>query len=526
MHCLNICFDLLAFTLIFKTSHVAAVFGVGTGILFDPPDSANLRTTGISSDLYFEQRIDHFNPTDSRTYQQRYHLTENYYNESSTNHVFLMLGGEWEATSRWLTYGTWIETAKHYGALLMYLEHRYYGQSQPFSDLSTENMQYLSSHQALADAAAFIEGMNDQYNLTDANWIVFGASYAGTLAAWLRHKYPHLVAGAMSSSAPLNAILDFNEYLEVVANGLGTHSQTCIDNVKEAYDQLEELVTGCLEDEDAYNELDEMFKLCDSIQASEGNDKDLTTLFQILTDSIFAHVVQYHRRPSATISINTICEIMVNDTAGATKLKRLAEVNALLLENAGSNCRDFKYANLVAGWSNTTIVASSMMRQWVYQTCTEFGFFQTSTQDNPIFGTRFNITYFTDLCIDLFGEEFNETLSSIGIQTTNTRYGAANIATSKIVYFHGSIDPWHVLGKLSTTDDVGDKVIIVEGVAHCANMIDADESDPEELNVARAEIRNLIGQWLGVVDASGGNSVQNGYILQVLILMLVIKSFI
>lgn len=78
------------------------------------------------------------------------------------------------------------------------------------SDLSTENMQYLSSHQALADAAAFIQGMNEQYNLTDAKWIVFGASYAGTLAAWLRHKYPHLVAGVMSSSGPLNAVLDFH----------------------------------------------------------------------------------------------------------------------------------------------------------------------------------------------------------------------------------------------------------------------------------------------------------------------------
>lgn len=66
---------------------------------------------------------------------------------------------------------------------------------------------------------------------------------------------------------------------------------------------------------------------------------------------------------------------------------------------------------------------------------------------------------------------------NLGIQTTNIRYGSANIATSKIVYFHGSIDPWHVLGKLKTTDDVGDKVIIVEGIknfrvvkSHC-NLI-------------------------------------------------------
>lgn len=57
-------------------------------------------------------------------------------------------------------------------------------------------------------------------------------------------------------------------------------------------------------------------------------------------------------------------------------------------------------------------------------------------------------------------------------------------------------------------------------------MIDANESDSGELNAARTEIQNLIGQWLGVVDSSGINSVQNGCVLQVLVLMLVIKSFI
>lgn len=78
------------------------------------------------------------------------------------------------------------------------------------SDLSTENLLYLSSHQALEDAANFIQGINDMYNITDPKWIVFGGSYAGTLATWLRIKYPHLVTGAMASSGPLEAVLDFS----------------------------------------------------------------------------------------------------------------------------------------------------------------------------------------------------------------------------------------------------------------------------------------------------------------------------
>lgn len=78
--------------------------------------------------------------------------------------------------------------------------------------MSTENLQYLNAHQALEDAATFIHYINEQYGLStnEAKWIVFGGSYAGTLATWLRQKYPHLVAGAVDSSGPLDAILDFH----------------------------------------------------------------------------------------------------------------------------------------------------------------------------------------------------------------------------------------------------------------------------------------------------------------------------
>lgn len=77
------------------------------------------------------------------------------------------------------------------------------------SDTSTENLVYLSSEQALADAAYFIRGMTKKYLNSDTKWIAFGGSYAGSLAAWLRLKYPYLVYGAISSSGPLLAKIDF-----------------------------------------------------------------------------------------------------------------------------------------------------------------------------------------------------------------------------------------------------------------------------------------------------------------------------
>lgn len=42
-----------------------------------------------------------------------------------------MIGGEGEATEKWMSQGAWIEYAKIYGALCFQLEHRFYGKSHP-----------------------------------------------------------------------------------------------------------------------------------------------------------------------------------------------------------------------------------------------------------------------------------------------------------------------------------------------------------------------------------------------------------
>lgn len=78
-------------------------------------------------------------------------------------------------------------------------------------DLSVKNLMYLSSEQALADLAYFITSVNVAYKFpSDTKWIVFGGSYGGSLAAWMRAKYPHLVHGAVSASGPLLALIDFS----------------------------------------------------------------------------------------------------------------------------------------------------------------------------------------------------------------------------------------------------------------------------------------------------------------------------
>ena len=46
--------------------------------------------------------------------------------------------------------------------------------------------------------------MTEKHNFTGP-WIAYGGSYPGSMAAWLKLKFPHLISGSVSSSGPLEA---------------------------------------------------------------------------------------------------------------------------------------------------------------------------------------------------------------------------------------------------------------------------------------------------------------------------------
>ncbi|OTF78136.1 hypothetical protein BLA29_012616, partial [Euroglyphus maynei] len=151
--------------------------------------------------------------------------------------------------------------------------------------MSTENLKYLTSEQALQDAANFIEFINDKYGLIRNKWIVFGGSYSGSLAAWFRMKYPHLVAGAIASSAPVQAVLDFEDYLKVVDESLGEH---CVREIKSATDDLSKLIKS----KNNWPEIQKKFMLCSPFDGS--NPLDVSNFFGNLAGN-FEGVVQYNK---------------------------------------------------------------------------------------------------------------------------------------------------------------------------------------------------------------------------------------
>ena len=53
-------------------------------------------------------------------------------------------------------------------------------------------------------------------------------------------------------------------------------------------------------------------------------------------------------------------------------------------------------------------------------------------------------------CSDLFGDIFNAKHIEDMVDDTNSYYGAKDLEVENVVFVHGSIDPWHAMGR--TTD--------------------------------------------------------------------------
>lgn len=126
-----------------------------------------------------------------------------------------------------------------YKSLVVFAEHRYYGTSMPFGSsaeaFKNENLKYLTAAQAMMDFVLLVKQIKIDYNLPNSPVIVFGGSYGGMLAAWLRQKFPHVFQAALASSAPIlffeGAVSPY-AYTQVATKSFGLTDPKCIDVIK------------------------------------------------------------------------------------------------------------------------------------------------------------------------------------------------------------------------------------------------------------------------------------------------------
>ncbi len=339
--------------------------------------SASYSCDNVTENWFTDAVIDNFAPIEKQQKWygkgQRYFVNKEFWGGNNYP-LFVFIGGEGEEKCTRLTsYMYMYNLAKEHRAMLVDVEHRFYGQSIPTSDDSTENLQYLSSDQALADLARIISHVKTVYDTKDSRVLTIGGSYPGNLAAWFRLKYPHVTHGSIASSAPVLAQTNFPEYMDVVAQALIHFSgQQCYN----AFEQAAEIVANLALQgfgSSGMKHLQEDFQVCSDIKT----DLDLAVFLSDLMGNVQG-TVQYNNEHNGVLNVTDICAIMTQ--TGNDAYTNFVQLQKAYREANGQTCED-------GNWDDTVkaLTTRGAGRSWTYQTCNEFGYYQTTDSQVIIF---------------------------------------------------------------------------------------------------------------------------------------------
>ncbi|XP_059663789.1 uncharacterized protein LOC132309501 [Cornus florida] len=431
--------------------------------------------------FFYNQTLDHFNykPESYTTFQQRYVINSKYWGGAKENApIFVYLGSESPLIKNEtanMTGALLTDSAPRFKALLIYIEHRFYGKSVPFE--SFENAMknatlrgYFNSAQAIADYATVITYLKEKFSARHSPVIVIGGSYGGMLATWLRLRYPHITLGALASSAPVanfHGVLPYNGYRTIVAKDFKEASKRCYRIIKKSWSKIDTVAAR----PNGLSILSQRFKTCSLINGSVELKDYLMHIYQ--------RAAQYNHPPKYPVTV--ICGAIDTAPKGTDILGRIFA--GVVANNNNQTCYD------------TRPNASQTNVGYNWQTCSEmvqpFGqgketFFPPDPSDNLI--------NFTKDCIDTYGVPPRP-------HWATTYFGGKDIGfvlqrfASNIIFSNGLRDPYSVGGVLK---DISDSILSISTVngSHCLDIMGAKPTDPDWLVKQRQRELDVIEGWI------------------------------
>uniref|UniRef100_A0A7S4EPT6 Thymus-specific serine protease n=1 Tax=Pseudo-nitzschia australis TaxID=44445 RepID=A0A7S4EPT6_9STRA len=431
------------------------------------------------------------------------------------------------------------------------------------------------------------ETSTDDNANTMNTWVTFGGSYPGLVSMYARYKYPHLIFASVSSSAPLQLRVDFPGYKAKQGWGLKYDkiggSDECYRIVKAGHRQavtlLQQQIGNNNENNNNKNEsgavaLAKKFGVCKPETAlSKRRNQEL-----LLGDGLI-NIMSQNNDPSCTggelCNIDGLCRFMIREmdemkanakanksassNSSSIELEVLAKVSqkqrserelerelgrgisgkekyqgmttttkryAVRGDGVGendSNCVDVDFDAMVEYFSGLEIKPSGD-RSWLWQTCTEFGFYQTCGEDdNCPFASHFhNIDSDLEICARLFNITSDRVYQNV--QSSLDLYGGKEFldsgAASRILTVNGNVDPWSALGleedssssTISSTSTSSDgnaattivhnnyllPVKMVDGASHHFWTHAIKDTDALEILKIREYIYSCVMSWLGI----------------------------
>jgi len=435
----------------------------------------------------FTSYIDHYD-YNAGTFSMRYFINDTFWN--STGPIFFYCGNEGAIEMFIENSGFLPVLAQQFNAVLVFAEHRYFGESLPYGDLSfasREYVKYLSPHQALADYAYLLEFLQSEYN--DVPVIAFGGSYGGMLSAWFRMKYPHVVLGSIASSAPLmhfTGAVDPELFNTIVTQDYAGANATCPTWIRSGFTKLSDLS----QDPDNFFELQQTFRTCETV-TNDNVDMIVAWLnnaytYMAMTD--YPYPTNFLQdMPGYPVTV--ACQSFNNLTNQSSDWDILAAMrdaaNVYYNYTGGANCSeiDQMYENDLGD------------EGWDYLSCSTLTMPIGSDGVNDMFlPDPWNITEFNEYCMTNWGEIPR-------VDFVNLFFGANNDTSiplryaSNIVFANGKLDPWQSGSVLA---NVSDSVVAlnIDGAAHHLDLRAPNPLDPASVVFARQQEAAYIEQWL------------------------------
>nr|XP_012591565.1 lysosomal Pro-X carboxypeptidase isoform X1 [Microcebus murinus]XP_012591566.1 lysosomal Pro-X carboxypeptidase isoform X1 [Microcebus murinus]XP_012591567.1 lysosomal Pro-X carboxypeptidase isoform X1 [Microcebus murinus]XP_012591568.1 lysosomal Pro-X carboxypeptidase isoform X1 [Microcebus murinus]XP_012591569.1 lysosomal Pro-X carboxypeptidase isoform X1 [Microcebus murinus]XP_012591570.1 lysosomal Pro-X carboxypeptidase isoform X1 [Microcebus murinus]XP_020142226.1 lysosomal Pro-X carb len=434
---------------------------------------------------YFQQKIDHFGFTIMKTFKQRYIIADKYWKKDGGSILFYT-GNEGDIIWFCNNTGFMWDVAKELKAMLVFAEHRYYGESLPFGHSSykdSRHLNFLTSEQALADFAELIKHLKRTIpGAENQPVIALGGSYGGMLAAWFRMKYPHIVVGALAASAPIlqfDNLIPCGVFMKIVTTDFRKSGPYCSESIRRSWDAINRLSnTGR-----GLRWLTEALHLCNPLDSQDIQHlKDWIAETWVNLAMVDYPYASNFLQPLPAWPIKVACQYLRNPNVS----------DSVLLENI------FQALNVYYNYSgqaqclnmSETTTRSLGSQGWSYQACTEMVMpFCTNGIDDMFEPRLWDLKEFSDDCFNHWGVRPRPSWIS-------TLYGGKNISShTNIVFSNGELDPWSGGG---ITEDITDTLVAItisEG-AHHLDLRASNPLDPSSVLLARTLEVGHMKKWI------------------------------
>lgn len=346
---------------------------------------------------------------------------------------------------------------------------------------NAESLSYLTTEQALADFAVLLTDLKRNLSAEDSPVVLFGGSYGGMLAAWMRLKYPHIAIGALASSAPILQFEDIvppETFYDIVSSDFRRESLSCFKAIKESWDALEDQGQG----RDSLLQLSRKFRLCRDLNSTTELSNWLDSAYSYLAMVDYPYPSDF-MMPLPANPIKEVCRKIDSYPGGTDLLDRIFAGISIYYNYTGTvNCFDLEDdPHGLSGWN--------------WQACTEMVMPMSRSQENSMF-PAYNFSYaaYQDECIQNYGVRPRP-------RWVTTEFGGHDIKTalkkfgSNIIFSNGLLDPW---SGGSVLQNISESIIalVTELGAHHIDLRASTNEDPDWLIEQRKSEISLIGGWI------------------------------